>query len=512
MRIIKLPDIMRIQASGSSESALVAQLDCANVAIKDEAMTFSGYGTWLWNRRTVDYNGKIYRVKTGEGVVPDAALIESGESRLVDEEGKSPDYPPLAQEQLILTDDEAYRSRARRGDLVSGVMFDMSTFETATVMADLSAETAVTSDSIDIGGSTLQLLDDRLVGFERNSRQLVCVDTSLETIWSYETDRQVIPDYVMGPCIAEGLVVMSFGPGSVTQVPGEPVDGVRPADKKQHHDGLLVAVDLQTGEEQWRTVIPKSIDDIALKGDSLQVASVNELHIIDLANGETSRVIQTGLSDDYDRGLYRSFLVTSDDSLLFCHPADATVLIYGPGEDCKAFKVPTPYTLKECHRRDAATSKLYFELRPHGKRETYHMFPLLEFDIETLDREIDYYEGPAVEVELRDSEDAAGQSEVWITMQDDSGLEEALVYAEMHTEDQAWYHGHQGTLQHTERMTDNFNGKVHFRYLTKEPSNEKTRSKLRLLESRFTDWAVDHAFSALDNSNAATLDAQVIQA
>jgi hypothetical protein len=137
------------------------------------------------------------------------------------------------------------------------------------------------------------------------------------------------------------------------------------------------------------------------------------------------------------------------------------------------------------------------------------MSPILELDPNDLDSEIEIFRGPPVEVELITSEDNKDEREIWVTIRD-VPLDEAMVYAEMHTEDQAYYHGTHGILG-VFHKTDDFNGKVHFRYSGSDRPAKEVNEKLRILEKRFADWGRTIAFASTDPGKNATLEAQYLE-
>jgi ribosomal protein S16 len=176
----------------------------------------------------------------------------------------------------------------------------------------------------------------------------------------------------------------------------------------------------------------------------------------------------------------------------------------------KRIDIPHPYTIREFSYYHEATGKYYFELKTNIKRVYYHMSPILELDIEDLDGEFEWYKGPPVNITLKSAQGNQNHQEVWITMRDVS-LDEAMVYGEMHTQDQAYYHGYQGPSFVSVHMTENFNGKVHFRYSGSDRPADEVREKLQLMEERFTKWAVNEAYACTDKSENVTLDAQYLE-
>jgi hypothetical protein len=89
----------------------------------------------------------------------------------------------------------------------------------------------------------------------------------------------------------------------------------------------------------------------------------------------------------------------------------------------------------------------------------------------------------------------------------DLPLDEAMVFAEMHAENQAYYHGVQAPGFSTVHKTADFNGKVHVRYSGSNQAAEAVRKKMDILEAHFAEWASNNAFSSTDPSEEATLEA-----
>jgi hypothetical protein len=128
-----------------------------------------------------------------------------------------------------------------------------------------------------------------------------------------------------------------------------------------------------------------------------------------------------------------------------------------------------------------------------------------------LDGEIEWYNGPPVDIALKPAQDNPAHQEIWVSIHD-VPLDEAMVYGEMHTtQDQAYYHGYQGPIYISLHQTENFNGRVHFRYSGSDRPIEEVQEKLKIMEERFVKWADIDAFSYTDHSQNVTLDAQYVE-
>jgi hypothetical protein len=248
-----------------------------------------------------------------------------------------------------------------------------------------------------------------------------------------------------------------------------------------------------------------------IKGENLYISSTNEIHVINPLTGKTQKIVETGLSEFVDQSLDPSSLYIQGDKLYFCHQVDACLLVYDLYEMrlIKRINIPEPYTIKDFEYHHEATGKLYFNLAARFPRLYYHTSPILELDPNDLDSGMELMTGPPVDIEMRASESNSNEREIWITIRD-IPLDEAMVYAEMYTEDQAFYHGVNGQYQAMHK-TDEFNGKVHFRYSGGDRPIEEIEQKLRILEKRFADWGRTIAFASTDPNQNATLEALYLE-
>lgn len=470
----------------------------ANVDISESEMVISDYGIWLWNRRSVRYQGETYRVDCEADVVPSVAAFADGRCRLVDKVGNSPDLGPELQLLLVDSLDPKRRDLITHADKVWGCLFDMESFEMKDALGDFATGTFKSTDEIRTAAKSI-LLEDKIVGYDSKETQLICLDHDLNTQWRFKPERSFETRYVTPLLVFRDLVIQNFGPDKAWKTPGALLKGQKTQDVLHYGEGLLFAVELQSGKARWQCVIPNAIDSMMINGSQLLVCSVNELHILDAATGETQQVVSTGLSDDYDRYLNESFVHVKDGCVFFAHPADACILVYSLAELelIRRIDIPAPYTVKELLKQADIERKVIYELTSRSALERCHMSPLLEIDLDDLNSEIETLNGPPVNVELRPAADNPEHVEIWVFMRD-FPLDEAMLFAEMHLQNQAYYHGRQGAHLASVHITDNFNGKVHFEYSGSDRPAAEVEAKLSMLRARFAKWASEEAFASID--------------
>lgn len=501
MRLIMLPDVVRVYAQPDQDKAYRLETNVADVVMSGDTVEVRDYGTWFWPRRFVEYQGTEYRIQCdGDDLrsVPTYSTIKSGKCRLVDASGNTPPLSPELQDVLIQRHDPRYRARQTYGDRTWGTVVDMDTFDMADGLADFSAGAFTEADGVMFAGKAI-LLDDRVVGYDMGANQLLCLGLELNQLWQFKPENDTLTDYAGTPQIADGLVIQNFGPAHASKSPGPVIDGEKQQDSLNLHDGQLVAVEIETGQARWQREFPSAVDSIALAGAKLLVCSVNQLHILNAATGEAQHIVSSGLSDGYDRSLHNGFIHVVDEYVFFAHQADACILVYTL-EDFQLVRridVPEPYTVKEVLIGDQVERLVLMELKSRSAREYYHMSPILEIDLDDLDSGIETVNGPTVEIELRPADDIREQVEVWVSMRD-VPLDEAMLYAEMHLQNQAYYHGRQGAQLASVHVTENFNGKVHFEYRGSDQPKAEVEEKLVILTKRFAKWASEEAFASTD--------------
>jgi hypothetical protein len=501
MRLINLPDVVRVYAQPDQDKAYRLETYVADVVLSGDAVEVHDYGTWFWSRRFVEYQGVEYQIQCdGDDLrsVPSYSTIKSGKCRLVDASDNTPPLSPELQDVLIQRHDPRYRARQTRGDKTWGTVVGMGKRRLVDGLADFAAGAFTEADGVMFAGKAI-LLDDRVVGYDRRANQLLCLGLELNPLWRFKPEDATLKDYAGTPQIADALVIQNFGPAHASKSPGPVIDGEKQQDFLNLHDGQLIAVELATGEMRWQREVPDAVDDMALAGAQLLVCSVNELHVLDTTSGETQQVIATGLSDGYDRSLNASFIHVIDEYVFFIHQADACILVYAleDFELVKRIDIPEPFTAKEVLNGDQVQRLALIELKSRSAREYAHMSPILEIDLDGLDAEIATVNGPTVTIELRPANDNPEHVEVWVSMRD-VPLDEAMLYAEMHLQNQAYFHGRQGAHLASMHITENFNGKVHFEYRGSDRPEGEVEEKLSILQARFAKWASEEAFASTD--------------
>jgi outer membrane protein assembly factor BamB len=506
MRIICLPDGFEYYTKSAEFHALYARLDAVDVKFNNDGFEYFDYGRWYWKSRFVTYQGVEYTIeKSSDANIVRLTSFRDRQCNLVDGEGKRLQAKP---EVLWLLTHQSFDKRKARffrdNKIVGYICINRGNW--ILTLADLGTGEIKSREGLQVENE--YLLKDVVLLFNGSDYHIYCLNYDLQTLWTYKPDINFADQYVRGPEVYQDLVLVSYGPSRHESVPAPDYNGKQFADEKRSYDSNLYALNLKDGSLCWHVVIPKTIDNMVVLDDRLYISSTNEIHVLNPQTGNTLQVIDTGLSPEVDQYLNPSCLHIQGDKLYFCHQVDACLQVYNLDDLqlLKSINIPAPYTIKDFEYYHEATDKLYFNLKWRFPRLYYHMSPALELDPNDLDSEMELIKGPPVEIELRPSETNPDESEVWITMRN-VPLDEAMVYAEMHTEDQAYYHGTHGMFDASHK-TENFNGKVHFRYSGSDRPLVEVHEKMKILEERFIDWGRTIAFASTNPAEPATLDAQ----
>jgi outer membrane protein assembly factor BamB len=509
MKILCLPDILDFCNSFGDPSVLYARLSAADVKSIGECFEYIEYGRWSWKRRNVLYEDKIYKVeRVNEADTILLSSYQNGHCYLVDSKGKK--LVARAEIVSLIANNyfNKYKVKLWRGSKIIGRVY-LSRRKSVFTLADIETGDIKQLEGVRVANPCL--LDDSILFFNDGDWHVYALNHELDITWKFRPDVNFAKKNVRGPEVYQDHVIISFGTSRSEKFPGPVYEGVQFADHIQSFDSNLYALNIRDGSLCWHVTIPKTIDNMVIMEDKLYISSTNEIHIIDPKTGKTEKVVDTGLSEYVDQSLDPSSLHIQGDKLYFCHQVDACLLVYRLDDLqlIKRINIPEPYSIKEFEYHHEATGKLYFNLVARFPRLYYHTSPALELDPAELDSDIELVTGPPVDIELRAAELNPDEREIWITMRD-VPLDEAMVYAEMHTEDQAFYHGKNGMYQALHK-TDDFNGKVHFRYSGSDRPAKEVNEKLRILEKRFADWGRTIAFASTDPGKNATLEAQYLE-
>jgi outer membrane protein assembly factor BamB len=509
MRVICLPNILDVFESNDQLSTLYVRLTSADVKLEKDRFCFLDYGRWSWARRRILVENKEYRL-TRDGDA-DVLLLSSyieGHCCLVDSDGIKLSYRPEIISLIVNVFFSKNKSDLVRESKVIGRIYK-SKRESVFCLADLQTGKIKFLDNTRVGNP--YLLEDCIFYFNNEDWKFYCVDYDLNALWSYKPEVNFSKSNIRGPVIYDGHVIISVGSSRSVKFPGDVYEGKRLADQNQSFDSNLYAFNISSGEQLWHITIPKTIDNMILLRDRLYISSTNDIHIIDTKTGKTENIINSGLSELVDQSIDPSSLHIQGDMLYFSHQVDACLLVYDLTslKLIKRIDIPSPYTIKDFEFHHESSGKLYFNLGPRFPREYYHMSPILELDPKDLNAEIEIFRGPPVDVKLKSSEEDIDEKEIWITIHD-VPLEEAMVYAEMHTQDQAYYHGTHGMFAELHK-TEEFNGKVHFRYRGSDRPAEEVNKKLKILEKNFVTWGKTIAFASTNPANCATLEAKYLE-
>jgi outer membrane protein assembly factor BamB len=509
MKILCAPGGFDFYVKPEDPSMLYARLCGADVKFKNKNIEFFDYGRWYWRSRRVVYKGIEYRIEREDEA--DVAVLSSfrdGHCYLVDNDGNRLVLKP---ELIYLITHTAFSKRKLyqwQFSKIAGKIF-LTRRKSIFALVNIESQDVQTLEGVRL--SNEYLLDNYILFFNRKTYHLTALKHDLQELWSFRPDVNFSNQNVRGPEVYSDLVIFSYGPSRSESFPGYVYNGEQFADQYRSLDSNLYALYLKDGSICWHEAIPKTIDNMVLQDDRLYISSTNEIHVLDPKTGKTEQVVDTGLSKYVDQRSDSSSLHIQGDKLYFCHQVDACLLVYNLNDlqSIKRIEIPPPYTIKDFEYYHEASDKLYFNLGPRFPREYYHTSPILELDPNDLNSEIEIFGGPPVEVNLIPSEDNKDEREIWVTIRD-VPLDEAMVYAEMHTEDQAYYHGTHGMLG-VFNKTDDFNGKVHFRYSGSDQSAEEVNEKLQILEERFSDWGRTIAYASTDPGKNATLEAKYIE-
>lgn len=526
MRLIRLPAASWITPFRLQQNpeAVYFRLNGYYIAIAGDSIRFYDYDSWRWQDMPFVYRGIEYHLHIGNHAANEkpeitALSFATGDLALTAATGDSIDLSSELQPLLVQAFYAAGKERIWRGDRLLMMDFDQDRFESENVLVDFDTQEIKRFGK---GASKRCVIDDGMLLYEEEGdRTLSCHGFDISLRWAFKPDFPVPNDQDLfcGPEIHEGLVIFTYGWSRMEPIvdprrkPNGPVES--PNDYG-FHDAMLVALHLVDGSIAWQAVIPKSVDNLRLRDGLLYICSANEIHVLDARNGTSRQVVETGLSDDYNRlTFHKSFLEVAGDYLYFCHAADGCMLIYRLDslEQVTRLDLPHPRTPSEFVCFDENTGKCYFQARqflltstlPHGNG-----FSLLEVDPEEPGGNVEIYSGPAVIAELKPSAADPHKREIWLGINDVS-LDEAMVYAEYYAGNLAYHHGYQEQQGDDYHETENFNGKVQLEYRCGDQVRNVADRQLDALARRFDQPARDnYCRASKEPLRYASLDAKCI--
>ncbi len=490
MQVLWLPLVYYFFSEpGRDDDCLHAGIGGTAELILDGAVIRLGaYGFDRIELRSVHYGGRTYAVELAPDSDLDLDSLRDGRCRLRDEDGNGPNLSLELLDLLLAAVTSPRPERRLQVPFVIGNVFGLPRpLRSATFLGRLDTGAYIHSPAVRLGLFAACIAGERIFGFDERSARLLCLDLDLTELWGFAPDYRVAANLVRGPELYGDGVILSFGPSRETKSPGPVRHGRQFADLGFYWDAVLACFAQSDGALRWQRRVAKSIDQLELRDDRLYVVCDNEILVLDPASGETLACVDTGLGAISDRFQVASSLRIEGQRLYFCHPGDGVLLVYRLADLAllRRVDIPAPYSIERFGAVHPATGRLYFHLRwREAPLEYFHMWPLLELDPEDLESELTLNAGPPARIELRPAPDEPGLEEVWIDL-GEVGLDEALLYGEMHAEDQAYYHGQLPSQFVTARLTPSFNGRVHLRMRCTDASVERLHERLATLAQRF---------------------------
>jgi len=321
MKIIRIPEVYSF---ANREGALLLHLSEADAILDMAGVLFFGYGSSVWERRVLHFDGVDYRFEFSEPGSTDVSVsaLKEGRCQVVSSSGQLLKIAPEILYLLVHASFSDHRGRLINNDTVFGTLLGYPSGSDATLgIANVRTMEIATREGLSLWPDAERLVGDRVVGLNPDWRagpELVCLNDQLGTIWSFKPDHRVLYHYFVGPEIYQDLTIQSFGHTRLTETPGPIVDGQQCQNVAHFHDGGVYGLSLADGAERWRSDFPNSVDNMELVGDRLLVCSANEIHILDPMTGATERIIDTGLDGEFDRSLYKTSAHVQGDYLQQC--------------------------------------------------------------------------------------------------------------------------------------------------------------------------------------------------
>lgn len=323
-------------------------------------------------------------------------------------------------------------------------------------------------------------------GLDFIENEFVQIDRAFNRQWSFKPPVNI--SSISFPVFYPGLVLSFFGPIEKNR---KLIDG------KSHYSysgGQLVGLNDADGTPAWQLEIPHATDGLLLHGDTLYVASLNEILLISPESGQVIHIIDTQTSTPVDRD-FGVTLYVDKSYIYYCHHDDALILIYDVNsyELVKRIELPEGYHANRHNFHDKQTGKQYFSL--FNRTQYVAQQPILEIDLSNLDAPIEFEQEPEMSIELCPSKDDAQVVELVIHMKTAS-LDDALRFGEIHTRDYAQWHSfnHMGMTFADRTPTENFNGIIRFIYSGCDQPTDVVKQHLAVMEQRFEEWNAKEGF------------------
>lgn len=379
------------------------------------------------------------------------------------------------------------------------------------LLCDLESNTFVVSQPRMTG---VRFIRDTIYGWSSLEKKLNKYDLGLNLIWSS-------PFPLQGALSSSGSV-KSWDPveykDSVIFYPGHLKDEVterRGERLRQFKNGVLYCFYQESGASKWQHEFEYAVEDTLLHEDRLFVATSNKIEVLNPESGETLKVIDTGLSTGFSRGVGSAVASLHIDGpyLYHCYRNDPVLMVYELAslELRQRIELPDHWCAEHFQFKDESTGKLYFNLvLGAGGAPDYHRKAVLELHPDELGSPAKMEPSPETYISLKPSPEEPDKEEVWVEIRCPS-LDDALRFGELHTQNHAYIQGYTLVGYHCE-PNPKFNGVVHFRYSGSESPAEEVREKLKIMEQRFAKWNDSAAVYAGDRSKRlCRLDAHYVE-
>lgn len=330
------------------------------------------------------------------------------------------------------------------------------------------------------------LIDDFVYGFDKVNKELFKLNLQLEHVWAYKPDIEFLSSKT--PVKYNNIIVNCLGPLQENR---------RLVEGRSHYNysgGLIVGLNDADGTPAWQVELPNATDELSLHGDTLYVASLNEILVISPETGQVIHIIDTETSTPVDRD-FGITLYVDESYIYYSHYDDALILIYDTHsyELVKRIELPEGYYANRHNFYDKENGKQYFSI--YNRTQYVAQAPILEIDLSDLVSPIEFEQEPEMQVELITSQENSEEQELVITMKTTS-LDDALRFGEIYTRDQAQWHSYNyiGRSFADRVPTKNFNGIIRFIYSGCDQPAEVVKQHLAVMEQRFEDWNVKECF------------------
>ncbi|WP_444917512.1 hypothetical protein [Microbulbifer sp. JMSA003] len=342
------------------------------------------------------------------------------------------------------------------------------------------------------------LINGFAYGFDAEEKYFFKCDSALQKVWAYSPS--FASKKAKTPLLIDNIIITFIGPEVES----------RQLVKGRSHcvfgGGVLVGLNDEDGSLIWKYEVSNAVDSYQLFGGVLYVVSLNEILLINTANGELINSIDTETSVPVDR-FFGPSLYIDNSTIYYSHYDDGVILVFDRGSLAllRRIEMPSGYHVRGHDFHDRASGKQYFSLVTHTQYVAQG--PVLEVDPQHLDEVLEFESKPDMDIKLDYSPDNAAEKELVIRITCDS-LDDALRFGEIYTRDEAQrYSFNYMEMRFQDRPftpEPSFNGIIRFQYSGCSQSKELVEEHLSVMEKRFSKWAEDRGFYSCTDKNQLT--------